>query len=179
MRNYSSRAAIATAHKGSPRPSVICASSSFIYDAKVFPVRYVDGKVDVKVVTRDVWTLDPSISFGRSGGTNSTSYSLQDENFLGWGKDLEIGRQSNVDRTSNSSEYSDPNVLGSRWTATLAYVDSSDGNQRIAQLSQPFYSLDTRVERQHSRADATIARSRAITSATSSINSTTMKQPTN
>jgi len=115
----------------------------FIYDAKVFPVRYADGKVDVKVITRDVWTLDPSVSFGRSGGANSTSYSLQEENFLGWGKDLEIGRQSNVDRTSNIAEYSDPSVLGSRWTGALAYVDSSDGNQRTAQLSRPFYSLDT------------------------------------
>jgi hypothetical protein len=115
----------------------------FIYDAKVFPLRYADGKVDVMVITRDVWTLSPSISFGRSGGTNSTSYSLQEENFLGWGKDLEIGRQSNVDRTSNIAEYSDPSVLGSRWTGALAYVDSSDGNQRIAQLSRPFYALDT------------------------------------
>jgi hypothetical protein len=115
----------------------------FIYDAKVFPVRCADGKVDVMVITRDVWTLDPSISFGRSGGTNSTSYSLQEENFLGWGKDLEIGRQSNVDRTSNIAEYSDPSVLGSRWTGALAYVDSSDGNQRSAQLSRPFYALDT------------------------------------
>jgi hypothetical protein len=115
----------------------------FIYDAKVFPVRYADGKVDVKVITRDVWTLDPSVSFGRSGGANSTSYSLQEENLLGWGKDLEIGRLSNVDRTSNIVEYSDPSVLGSRWTGALAYVDSSDGNQRIAQLSRPFYSLDT------------------------------------
>ena len=115
----------------------------FIYDAKVFPVRYADGKVDVMVITRDVWTLSPSISFGRSGGANSTSYSLQEENFLGWGKDLEIGRQSNVDRTSNIAEYSDPSVLGSRWTGALAYVDSSDGNQRIAQLSRPFFALDT------------------------------------
>jgi hypothetical protein len=115
----------------------------FIYDAKVFPVHYADGKVDVKVITRDVWTLDPSVSFGRSGGANSTSYSLQEENLLGWGKDLEIGRLSNVDRTSNIVEYSDPGVLGSRWTGALAYVDSSDGNQRIAQLTRPFYSLDT------------------------------------
>jgi len=115
----------------------------YVYDAKVFPVRYADGKVDVKVVTRDVWTLDPSISFGRSGGTNSTSYSLKEENFLGWGKSIQIGRSSNVDRTSTLVQYSDPNVLGSRWTAALAYVDSSDGKQRLAQLSQPFYSLDT------------------------------------
>jgi hypothetical protein len=115
----------------------------FIYDAKVFPVRFADGKVDVKVITRDVWTLDPNVSFGRSGGVNSTSYSLQEENLLGWGKSLEIGRVSDVDRTSKLAEYSDPNVLGSRWTAALAYVDSSDGTQRIAQVSRPFYSLDT------------------------------------
>ena len=115
----------------------------FIYDAKIFPVRYADGRVDVKVITRDVWTLDPSVSFGRSGGANSTSYSLREENLLGWGKDLEIGRLSNVDRTSNIVEYSDPSLLGSRWTGALAYVDSSDGNQRVAQLSRPFYSLDT------------------------------------
>ncbi len=115
----------------------------YIYDAKIFPVRYADGKVDVRVVTRDVWTLDPNISFGRSGGVNSTSYSLQEENLLGWGKSLEIGRLSNVDRTSNVAEYFDPNVFGSHWTASLAYVDSSDGDQRLVQLSRPFYSLDT------------------------------------
>jgi len=117
---------------------------SYIYDANVFPVRYQNGKVDVKVVTKDVWTLDPSVSFGRAGGVNSTSYSLQEENFLGWGKSVEIGRMSNVDRTSTVAQYSDPNLLGSHWTAALAYVNSSDGFQRSAQFALPFYSLDTR-----------------------------------
>ncbi len=115
----------------------------FIYDAKIFPIRYANGKVDVKVVTRDVWTLDPTVSFGRSGGVNSTTFTLQEENFLGLGKSLEIGRVSNVDRTSDLATYADPSVLGSRWTAGLAYVDSSDGSQRVVQLSQPFYSLET------------------------------------
>jgi hypothetical protein len=116
----------------------------FIYDANVVPIRFAEGKVDVKVITRDVWTLDPNISFGRSGGTNSTNANLQEENFLGWGKQVEVGRTSDVDRTSRLAEYSDPNVLGSHWTGALAYVDSSDGDQRVAQLAQPFYSLDTR-----------------------------------
>ncbi len=31
----------------------------YIYDAHVVPVRYADGKVDVKVITKDVWTLSP------------------------------------------------------------------------------------------------------------------------
>ena len=115
----------------------------YIYDAHVVPVHYADGKVDVKVITLDVWTLDPSVSLGRAGGVNSTSFSLADANFLGWGKAIEVGRTSNVDRTSNSAQYSDPNVFGSHWVAALAYVDSSDGKQRTANVAQPFYSLDT------------------------------------
>jgi len=116
----------------------------FIYDARVVPVRYADGKVDVRVVTRDGWTLSPGVSLGRAGGTNSVSYDLRDENFLGLGKDLEVARTSNVDRTSNTLSYADPNVWGSHWTATAAYSDSTDGYQRSLQLGQPFYALDTR-----------------------------------
>ncbi len=116
----------------------------YVYDAHVYPTHYADGKVDVKVVTKDVWTLSPGISFGRAGGTNSTSYNLQDTNFLGWGKTVQISHSSTIDRTSKTIDYVDPNVFGSRWTSALAYVDSSDGHQRAAQFAQPFYSLDTR-----------------------------------
>src|ERR1700690_432310 len=52
----------------------------YVYDAHVVPVRYADGKVDIKVITKDVWTLNPGISFSRAGGTNSTGYKLQDTN---------------------------------------------------------------------------------------------------
>ncbi len=62
----------------------------YVYDAPVVPVRYADGKVDVRVITKDVWTLSPGMSFGRAGGTNSTKFNLQDSNFLGWGKTLQI-----------------------------------------------------------------------------------------
>ena len=116
----------------------------YIYDANVVPVRYAEGKVDIKVITKDVWTLTPGISFGRAGGANSTSYDLEDTNFLGWGKSVKLIHSRSVDRTSNAVDYADPNVFGSRWISTLAYVNSSDGHQRTAQFAQPFYSLDTR-----------------------------------
>jgi outer membrane protein assembly factor BamA len=115
---------------------------TFIYDARIIPVHYAGGKVDIKVITKDVWTLSPGISFARSGGTNATRFNLEDENFLGWGKTLQISRGSTVDRTSDTVAWTDPNVLGSRWTSVLAYADSSDGSQRSLQLGQPFYSLD-------------------------------------
>src|SRR5579863_7851841 len=107
---------------------------SYIYDARVVPVRYADGKVDVKVITKDVWTLSPGISFGRAGGSNSTNFNLQDSNFLGWGKTLQVSRKTTVDRTSNTVSWADPNVFGSRWTSALAYSDSSDGSQRSVQI---------------------------------------------
>src|SRR3984893_15611209 len=75
---------------------------SYIYDARIVPVRYAGGKVDVKVITKDVWTLSPGISFGRAGGSNDTRFNLQDSNFLGWGKSLQVSHGSNVDRTSST-----------------------------------------------------------------------------
>ncbi|MGO9992193.1 MAG: BamA/TamA family outer membrane protein [Steroidobacteraceae bacterium] len=116
---------------------------TYVYDAHIVPVHYADGKVDVKVITKDVWTLSPGISFGRAGGTNATSFNLQDTNILGWGKSLQISHGSTVDRTSNTVAWTDPNVLGSHWTSAATDVDSSDGRTRSLQLGQPFYSLDT------------------------------------
>src|ERR1700722_15240528 len=115
----------------------------YVYDARVVPVRYADGKVDIKVITKDVWTLSPGISFGRSGGTNATNFNLQDSNFLGMGKALQVSHGSTVDRTSDTVAWTDPNVFGSRWTSALTYADSSDGSERSLQVIRPFYSLDT------------------------------------
>src|SRR6202041_516621 len=89
---------------------------AYIYNAYVVPVRYADGKVTIRVITKDVWTLSPGVSFSRAGGANSSGVDFADSNFLGLGKSLAIAHSSNVDRTSNGVTYGDPNVLGSRWT---------------------------------------------------------------
>jgi hypothetical protein len=114
----------------------------YVYEARIVPVRYADGKVDVRVTTKDVWTLSPGISFGRAGGSNDTKFNLQDTNLFGFGKTLQISHGSTVDRSSDTIGYADPNVFGSRWTSTLAYSDSSDGSQRSFMVARPFYSLD-------------------------------------
>ena len=116
---------------------------AYIYDAHVVPVKYAAGKVTVRVITKDVWTLSPGVSFSRAGGTSSSGVDLEDSNLLGLGKALAITHSSNVDRTSNGIVYGDPNLLGSRWTLAAGYVAASDGAQRSFALAQPFYSLDT------------------------------------
>ncbi len=117
---------------------------SFLYDARVVPVRYENGQVDIKVITKDVWTLSPGISFGRTGGTNSSRFELEETNLFGWGKKIQISHGSNVDRTSTAFEYRDPNLFGSHWTLGAVYADSNDGSDRALSFGQPFYSLDTR-----------------------------------
>ncbi len=116
---------------------------SYLYDARVVPVHYANGKVDIKVITKDVWTLSPGVSIGRAGGRNSTSFDLADSNFLGFGKALQVARNTDVDRTSNTISWSDPNVWGSHWTSGVQYANSTDGSQRSLQFGQPFYSFDT------------------------------------
>jgi hypothetical protein len=116
----------------------------YFYDASVVPIRYHDGKVDVLVTTRDVWTLDPGINFGRSGGANSSSVSLQELNFLGTGGAIGIGHDEGVDRSETSASFSNTHVFGTWTQLNLFYADRSDGSMRFANINSPFYSLETR-----------------------------------
>jgi len=119
-------------------------ANHYIYEAHVEPLRCVDHRVDVAVLTRDVWTLEGGITFHRAGGANSSSFELQDINFLGTGKRIEVARTATVDRTSRLARYEDPNLLGSRVRLELSLADNSDGRQESGLLERPFYSLDAR-----------------------------------
>ncbi len=116
---------------------------SYVYDAHVTPVKYQDGRVTVLVSTKDVWTLSPGISFGRSGGKNTSRFDLEESNLFGWGKKIQISHGSDVERTSTSLDYYDANLFGTRWTMDTAYEDSDDGSAKILSIGQPFYALST------------------------------------
>lgn len=116
----------------------------YVYEAQVLPLACVDHRVDVEVKTRDVWTLQGGVNFHRNGGTNSTSFELQDDNFLGSGKGIDLSHQSTIDRTSRLVGYNDPNLLGSRGRLDLSLSSNSDGKTERVNLERPFYSLDAR-----------------------------------
>jgi hypothetical protein len=118
--------------------------NDYLYDVDVKPILREDGKVDVEVTTRDVWTLEGSASFNRSGGENNTSFSLEDTNLLGTGKELSLSRIGTFDRISNLIRFRDPNLFGSRVRLTASYADNSDGGRQRLELEQPFYSLASR-----------------------------------
>src|ERR1700686_4130916 len=119
-------------------------NSSFLREPAIGPIRYHDNTVDLVVVTHDVWTLQPGISFGRSGGTNSSSIDFSDSNFLGYGKSVEVGHDQNVDRSTTFLRWVDPNVWVSHWTDGALYARNSDGTVWGLGPGKPFYPLETR-----------------------------------
>ena len=121
----------------------ILRSARYLSDASVVPVAYHDGKVDVRVRTRDVWTLNPGISFGRSGGTNSASLELEEMNLLGTGQQVSIGYGVDVDRSSATLSYRDEHLGDSWWRFAAGVASNSDGGGWHLDLEQPFYALAT------------------------------------
>ena len=118
--------------------------NGYIFDAHVEPTLAADGKVDLAVRTRDVWSLSPELSLSRSGGENRTRFGLEEKNLFGNGQQLRVLRDEDVDREENVVEFSDRH-LGRNWVSLMArYADNSDGDSRLLSITRPFYALDTR-----------------------------------
>jgi len=116
----------------------------YLYEATIRPIAEDAGKVDLEVMTRDVWTLQVGLDFHRAGGANSTAFDVEDQNFFGTGKDIEVARLANVDRTSKLVRYRDPSLGSTHGLVDFTFADNSDGNTRELDVERPFYALDTR-----------------------------------
>ncbi|HVP34602.1 MAG TPA: POTRA domain-containing protein [Steroidobacteraceae bacterium] len=123
----------------------ILRANSYFYDAWIRPVKYHDGKVDVRVTTRDVWTLNPGFNYSRSGGTNSIGIQLEELNFLGTGTDVRLLHQTTVDRTESLVTLSHNHAFDGFTQAALTYANASDGWTHELTVNRPFYALDTRT----------------------------------
>jgi hypothetical protein len=118
-------------------------ATGYIYDPHICVLGAHDGIVDVAVVTRDVWTLKPSISFGRSGGENEYSFGAEEDNLLGTGNAVSVEYSHDLDRDSLTFGFHNENLLGRWMTLDTSYSDNSDGHVLDLGLAQPFYALDT------------------------------------
>ena len=115
----------------------------FVREPAIRVVAVAGNQVDIEVRTTDVWTLNPTLEFGRSGGTNRSSVGIQDFNFLGYGKTLEVSHKSDRDRSKDVIAYNDPNVNYSRWKLELEVAKNTDGHELLAAIERPFFALDT------------------------------------
>ncbi|TGD71607.1 hypothetical protein E4634_18385 [Mangrovimicrobium sediminis] len=113
----------------------------FLYDARVIPRRVCGQVVDLEVITRDIWTLNPTISLSRSGGGNSATLGITDSNVLGSGKQVGLLYDNDPDRSGYSLIYGDPALFNSRWQMHAVYSDNSDGYYRNLAVERPFFSV--------------------------------------
>jgi outer membrane protein assembly factor BamA len=119
-------------------------SYRIFYDVSIVPVAVHGGVVDIEVRTRDTWTLQPGFSASRSGGSNRTNLGLTETNAFGTGILLGVNRFSDADRTGVTYQVSDPHAFDGWTTVNYAYSQLSDGENRTASVTRPFYALDTR-----------------------------------
>lgn len=122
----------------------ILRDNRYLRDAEISLQPGRQDAVDVVVCTTDVWTLNPSVSFGRGGGKNSGGIGLKEYNLLGSGTQIGVAFKSTVDRDSTALNFTDRNLLGSRYQLSGTYADNSDGYAHQLDFSRPFYALDTR-----------------------------------
>lgn len=116
--------------------------SKYLFDAAVIPHKLCGDQLELLVVTREVWTLYPQISLGKSGSGSNSSIGVKDNNILGSGNRLSFSYANDSERTSQSLAYKNENFLGSRWKVRSRYTDSSDGKGHSFSITRPFYSLD-------------------------------------
>jgi hypothetical protein len=122
----------------------ILRADGFFYDAWIREIHYEDNHVDLRVTTRDVWTLNPGLNFSRSGGTNSVGVQLEDTNFLGSGATFKVFHTSDVDRTTTGFQGSAEHTFGTWISSAVTFSNNSDGYLRELSVQQPFYALNTR-----------------------------------
>ncbi len=112
----------------------------YLYDASVEPVRVCGNKVDINVTTIDNWTFTPSISFGSAGGQNVSKLEIQDNNFLGFGKQVKLAAERKSKRTEISGYYLDSNFLGTQQYMRVEYSKARDETISSFRWGKPFYS---------------------------------------
>ena len=121
--------------------------NDWLYDARVVPIQRCGDRVDLMVVTRDVWTILPTVEFDLSGGESSWSLGVEDENLLGQGVTLGALYTEDVDRSGVEMFFFDPAVAGSAWRLNLNAADNDDGHRFNINFRRPFRSLEERFSR--------------------------------
>jgi hypothetical protein len=116
---------------------------SFIREVKIVSTPAPEGQVDLVVQTQDTWTTQPRASFTVGGGSSRSAFGIVESNLLGYGKQLRLLYRSGLDRSSLLLGYTDPRLLGTRWSGFGNYQDSSDGHIVEGGMQYPFFSLET------------------------------------
>jgi hypothetical protein len=116
----------------------------FLHDnSRIVTVPRPDGRVDVVVRARDIWTTRPEASIKREAGETTGRFSFVEGNVAGFGKTAGVSFRRELDRRSGGVLYADPRLLGTWWTLDAQYFSVSDGISYGLKTERPFFSLLT------------------------------------
>lgn len=122
----------------------ILRDANYLYDAMILPGEVCPDGIELLVVVRDVWTLKLNASLKRTGGDNTSSFSISDDNILGYGHSLSFSYAKNPARESFGINYESKHLVDGHTRLALDYSDNSDGNANGIAFERPFYALDAR-----------------------------------
>jgi hypothetical protein len=113
----------------------------FIQSAEVEATRRSNGDYDVKVTTRDEWSLRIIPRFQAGSGPAVAGVSITEWNVAGAGKAVELFYAHRPSRDEIGGSFFNPQFLGSRWNAGLLAVRAEAGWVLRGTLGYPFVGL--------------------------------------
>jgi outer membrane protein assembly factor BamA len=112
----------------------------------------IPGRVDLLLVTRDLWSLRFNTNFEYQGDALTLfESSLSENNLFGWRKYLSLGFSFDQGKYYYGPTYFDPNIRGTRLVLYAAArfhtgreTGEYEGNTQVVSFRYPLYSLATR-----------------------------------
>lgn len=121
----------------------ILRANNYLYDAMILPARDCGDTLDLRVVVRDIWTLQPALNFSHTGNQSSSSFGFAEDNLLGTGRSLTLSFDRSPARSSTQLGFTDRHFLDGRTVLQLSHGNSDDGSENNVLLEKPFYAFDT------------------------------------
>jgi hypothetical protein len=120
-------------------------SLPFLFKTEIELKRGEAGENIMVVSTSDKWTTTAGISYHRTGGRNDLQFSLEENNFLGYGVFLS-NQYTILDRDRNfyQVEMTDRRFLGNNISVGAFYSDNPQAGQIMTAVARPYYSLKQR-----------------------------------
>lgn len=115
----------------------------YVLAVAIVPTEICEDSIDVAVLVRDAWVLEPQVFYGRDGGEDESGFGIKDGNFLGTGDAFSISYKTTAERDSVAYRYLTRRLFNRRIEGELLHEDTSDGHQRLFRLEKSFYSLRT------------------------------------
>ena len=120
-------------------------ANRYLYEAEIRPVPAGDGRVDLEVETRDVWTLRGGVSLQPRRRREQHRLHARGRQLPGHRQGghapARLGHRPDLERLPLPRP--EP-PRQPRAQLELSYADNSDGGRQRLELESPFYSLDTR-----------------------------------